>query len=133
MKQITATVLLMFGLCLTADADIWKWVDDQGNVHYGDTPARDYTKSAERVNYTASNRSSSTSSNSRKDTQTEKRTAQEDAQAYYCEQAKDIYRSYLDAPRLYKTGEDGQREYLSDEEAAATIAQARASVTEWCN
>lgn len=134
MRQITATLLLMFGLCLTADADIWKWVDEQGNVHYGDTPAREYTNNAERVTYTSSSRSHSTPSESRtEDTQSEEKTAQEDAQAYYCERAKDIYRSYLDAPRLYKTGEDGQREYLSDEETAATIANARASVAEWCN
>lgn len=138
MRQITATVLLMFGLCLTADADIWKWVDDEGVVHYGDMPAREYANSAELVRSSSPYRpaarpsDSRTSSNPDNDTRSEEQVAAENAQSYYCERAKDIYRSYVDAPRLYRTGEDGQREYLSDEEVAATIANAEASVAEWC-
>jgi hypothetical protein len=33
---------------------------------------------------------------------------------------------------LYKTNTDGEREYLSAEEAAATIAETEAGVAEWC-
>ena len=142
MKELTAFVMLVFGLCLTANADIWKWVDEQGNVHYGDTPAREYASNAVRVRYTAGNLSASTSNASQTATSRgkdldpaetpEERRAREDAQAYYCKQAKDIYDSYAGAPRLYRTGEDGQREYLSDEEMAATLANAEASVAEWC-
>ncbi len=118
-------------------------MDEQGNVHYSDTPAREYAVNAERVSYTASNRSTSTSSTRRtstsqgKDIDTEEtaeeRRAREGAQAYYCNRAKDIYRSYVDAPRLYRTSEDGRREYLSDQEAAAAVATAEASVAEWCS
>ncbi len=143
MKELTATILLVFGLCLTANADIWKWVDEHGNVHYGDTPARADAVNAERISYTPANRSASTSSDGRKitgrgndadpDGASEERRARESAEAYYCEQARDIYRSYVSAPRLYRTREDGQREYLSAEEKAARIAEAEASVSEWCN
>lgn len=143
MRELTAIILSVFGLCLTANADIWKWVDEHGNVYFGDTPAREYAVNAELVRYTTGNRSASTSSDSRTNTSRgkdidpeetpEERRAREDAQAYYCKQAKDIYRSYVGAPRLYRTSEDGQREYLSDEEAAATLANAEAKVAEWCN
>lgn len=143
MKELAAVILLSFGLCLTANADIWKWVDADGNVHYSDTPARANASGAERVDYTLRNRSASKSSDSRavtsqaddvdSDETAEEGQAREDAQTYYCEKAKDIYRSYVDAPRLYRTGADGQREYLSSEEAAATLADARAKVAEWCN
>ena len=143
MRELTAIILLVFGPCLTANADIWKWVDEQGNIHYGDTPAREYVVKAELVGYTHGSRSASTPSDSRtsttrgKDTDpeepAEERRAREDAQAYYCKQAKDIHRTYVDAPRLYRTNADGQREYLSDEEVAATLADAEASVAEWCN
>lgn len=143
MRELAAIILLVFGVCLTANADIWKWVDEQGNVHYGDTPEREYAVNAELVRHTSGKRSGSTSSSSRTNTSrgkdidpeenSEEGRAREDAQAYYCKQAKDIYRSYVGAPRLYRTNEDGQREYLSDEEAAATLANAEASVEEWCN
>ena len=47
-------------------------------------------------------------------------------------QASEIYDSYSKAPRLYKTNAEGQREYLSDKEAAALLAETKAKVTEWC-
>lgn len=142
MRKLIAIILLVFGPYLAANADIWKWVDENGNVHYSDTPAREYAMNAERVSYGPGNRSASRSGNSRtnasrgndidpQETPEEER-AREDAQAYYCNQARDIYHSYVDAPRLYRTGEDGEREYLSDQEAAAALASAKASVTEWC-
>ena len=143
MKELTAIIFLVFGLCITANADIWKWVDEHGNVHYGDTPARANAVNAERIRYTPGNRSASTSSGSRTITSRgkdidpnetpEERRERESAKAHYCKQATDIYHSYIGAPRLYRTSDDGQREYLSDEEAAATLANAEASVAEWCN
>lgn len=139
MKELAAILILVFGLCLNAHADIWKWVDEQGNVHYGDRPARDSAVKAERVSYSRGNRSASTSGDRQTATSgddsvgSDESRAREDAQAYYCEQAKGIYQSYVGAPRLYRTSEDGQREYLSDEEMAAALADAEASVDEWCN
>ncbi len=143
MKEITAIILLVFGLSGTANAEIWKWVDNDGNVHYSDTPANTNAVSPERVSYSTGDQSASKSSDSRRttsrgndadpDENAEERRARESAQAYYCEQAKDIYNSYVGAPRLYRTGEDGQREYLSDEEMAATLADAEAKVAEWCD
>jgi hypothetical protein len=128
MKELAAIMFLVFGLSLTANADIWKWVDEHGNVHYGDRPAREYAANAVLVSYKPRNRPASTSGDGQSVS-----GQGDDAQAYYCEQARNIYRSYVDAPRLYRTGEDGQREYLSDEEAASALATAQASVEEWCN
>lgn len=139
MKQLIASILLMFGPFVTANADIWKWVDEGGNVHFGDTPEREYAVKAELVTHTHGSRSASTSSSAQtnasrgKDIHSEEERAGQDAQAYYCNRAKEIYRSYADAPRLYRTNEDGQREYLSDKETAAALATAEASVAEWCN
>ena len=139
MRQLIASILLLFGPCIAANADIWKWVNEDGNVHFGDTPAREYAVNAELVAYTPGKRSTSTSSNGQtntsrgNDTNPEEIRARQDSQAYYCNRAKEIYDSYVDAPRLYRTSEDGRREYLSDQEAAAALANAEASVAEWCN
>jgi hypothetical protein len=133
MKQPVVGMLLAFGLSVTANADIWKWVDEDGNVHFGDTPAREYAATAELVRYTSGNRSASTSSSAQTDSSRGEDIDPQRAQAHYCNRAKEIYRSYADAPRLYRTSEDGRREYLSDQEAADALAEAEASVAEWCN
>jgi hypothetical protein len=143
MKQVIAIVFLACGLSVTANADIWKWVDEQGTVHYGDMAARADAVNAERISHASSSRSASRSGNSpavtSRGNDSKSGEARDDAQegenarAYYCKQATDIYESYATAPRLYRTGADGKREYLSDEETAATLAEAKASMAEWCN
>jgi hypothetical protein len=39
----------------------------------------------------------------------------------------------MNAPQLYKTNEDGKREYLSKADAARTIAETRAKKDGLCN
>ena len=143
MKEFTALIILAFSPCLAAHADIWKWVDEDGNVHFGDMPAREYAESSELVKYTPEKRSTSPSSKDQtsaslgkdidhEETPAEKRE-REAARAYYCNQAKEVYRSYVDATRLYRSSENGRREYLSEQEASAALANAEASVAEWCD
>ena len=43
MKKLTAIIVLAFGLCLTASADVWKWVDAYGKTHFVDTMTTIYT------------------------------------------------------------------------------------------
>ena len=62
----------------------------------------------------------------------EERAEREKAEAYYCKRATEIYESYVNAPRLYKTNEAGERQYLNKEEAAKTIAETRAQKEEHC-
>ena len=45
----------------------------------------------------------------------------------------EIHETYVNPPRLYRTTEDGQREYFSDEEAATTLAASEGKVKKWCN
>mgnify|MGYP000134410528 CR=1 FL=1 len=62
----------------------------------------------------------------------EERAEREEAEAYYCKRATEIYESYVKAPRLYKTNDAGERVYLDKEEAAQTIAETRAQKDELC-
>jgi hypothetical protein len=62
----------------------------------------------------------------------EERAEREKAEAYYCKRATEIYESYVNAPRLYKTNDAGERVYLDKEEAAKTIAETRAQKDELC-
>jgi hypothetical protein len=160
MKQLIATIFLLFGVCLSADADVWKWVDafgkthfvdtmtpiytwvdEFGKVHYSDTPDHEDAVSVEllwmsagTLDETAGPAEESESGGYAYPGETaEDRAEREKAEAYYCKRATEIYDSYLNAPQLYRTSEGGEREYLSKKDAAATIAETKAKMTELCS
>ena len=43
MKRLIATILLLCGFALSANADVWKWVDAGGKTHFVDTITPIYT------------------------------------------------------------------------------------------
>jgi len=160
MKQLIATIFLLFGVCLSADADVWKWVDafgkthfvdtmtpiytwvdEFGKVHYSDTPDHEDAVSVEllwmsegTLDETEGPAEEPESGGYAYPGETaEDRAEREKAEAYYCKRATEIYDSYLNAPQLYRTSEGGEREYLSKKDAAATIAETKAKMTELCS
>jgi hypothetical protein len=62
----------------------------------------------------------------------DERAEREAAEAHYCKRATEIYDSYKNAPRLYRTNEDGEREYLSKADEKTTIAETKLKVDELC-
>lgn len=162
MKKLTAIIVLAFAFCLSANADIWKWVDaygkthfvdsnkpiytwldEYGKVHYSDKPGHENAVSVELVWHSTGTLDDKKTAEGKSDAASGKeidpnesatdRFEREMAEAYYCKRAREIYDSYRNAPRLYKTNESGEREYLSEEEAAATLAETEARVNELCN
>lgn len=158
MKKLLTISVLMFGLCQTAQADIWKWVDafgkthfvstmkpiytwvEDGKVQYADSPGHEDAVSAQIVWHSEGKMEQSTTDANGMDSDgyayagetAEQRDERERAEAYYCDRATEIYDSYKNAPQLYKTNEDGKREYLSKADAAKTIAETRAKKDELC-
>ena len=158
MKNLLAVVVLVLGLAAAADADVWRWVDAQGQTHFVDTNTPIYTWVDEQGDVHFSDTPDHedaisvelvwVSGGSLDDVQgpdneagsgyafpgetPEERAEREEAEAYYCKRATEIYESYANAPRLYKTNDAGEREYLSKEEAALTIAETRAQKDELC-
>ena len=159
MKKL-AIAILALAWCGLAEADIWKWVDANGNVHfvdsdspifmwvdelgrvhYSDTPDHEGSVSVELV--WVSNDESLDEFNEQEDESGDsgwafpgetpaQRAEREAAEAYYCKRASEIYDSYVSAPRLYKTGDNGERIYLSDEEIEQTLAETRSKRDEMC-
>lgn len=156
--RIVFALLLAFACTAAAKADIWKWVDangdvhlvdsktaiytwvdEHGDVHYSDTPDHEGAVSVKLVFV-----SSGTLDEAEQPQEEvgggaafpgetpEQRAEREKAEAYYCKRATEIYDSYVNAPQLYKTNDKGEREYLSDEETARTIAETRAVKDEAC-
>ena len=159
MTKFLATFFLIFGFCVSANADVWRWTDHDGITHFVDTMRPIYTwrdeygkvyfsdkpdhidavsveliwHSVGTVTDAENQESAKSGSNELQPGETEaEREERLRAEAYYCKRATEIYDSYLNAPALYKTGDDGEKAYLSDEEAAQTIAETKAKVDELC-
>lgn len=162
MKRFIATGLLLFGFALGANADVWKWVDAEGNthfvdtikpiytwvddagkVHYSDTPGHEDAVSVELVWVSSGSladvqggggeaEESESGGYARAGETAEERAEREQAEAYYCKRATEIYDSYVNAPQLYRTNEAGEREYLSKQEGEAIIAETKAKKDELC-
>ena len=160
MQRLTASIILLLGIFGSAHADVWKWVDAQGNthfvdtmkpiytwvddfgkVHYSDTPGHEDAVSVELVWHSsgtladvegAEGGDGESGGYAHPGETAEERAEREQAEAYYCKRAPEIYDSYVNAPQLYRTAEDGEREYLSKQEGEAIIAETKAKVDELC-
>lgn len=159
MKKLLALFFLVFAVCQTANADVWKWIDASGQTHFVDTMKPIYTwvdnrgkahysdkpehAGAVNVKLTWHAKGDLSDLDAEKSEQKvarnvdpnetdEDRAEREKAEAYYCKKATEVFASYLKAPRLFKTGTSGKPEYLSDKEAAATIAKTKAKKEEYC-
>ncbi len=161
MQKLVTGLVLITGFTLTANADVWKWVDvdgkthfvdtmkpiytwrdEFGKVHYSDTPDHEDAVSVELVWYSRGSLDEVPASDTPDEPEEEdfaypgeteeQRAARKQAESYYCQRATEIYESYINAPQLYRTGTDGERHYLSEEETERTIAETRAKRDELC-
>jgi Domain of unknown function (DUF4124) len=140
MRRATAIAILFWLPLSAALADVYRSVDAQGHVQYSDTP----TPGAELVRMNrqrmpiraaaAPSTTSGTNSASSKPTPLAQSgdlvpTAEQEAaaravhndvaqmRAEQCKKAQDAYDQSLQARRIYKVGANGEREYLTDDEA----------------
>ena len=156
MKTLLAILVLTIGLSVPAAADVWKWVDASGKTHfvdtmkpiytwldefgkrhYSDTPGHEDAVSVQLVWHSGGTLdevedAESDDGYAYPGETAEERAEREAADAYYCKRATEIFESYVNAPRLYRTNDAGEREYLSEKQAAATIAETKAKMDELC-
>lgn len=124
------------------DQTIYTWLDESGKVYYADTPGDDSAVSVELIWVSEGTLQDVEEAQQQPDGgsddfafpgETEAdREERKQAEAYYCKRAQEVYESYLHAPKLYKTAEDGTRMYLSDVESKQTIDDTKARVDELC-
>ena len=159
MKKILSICVLIFGICQTANADIWKWVDAYGEthfvstmkpiytwidefdkVHYSDKPEHEDAIAVQIVWHSTGSIDDADETDGESDEDyfafpgetEEQRAARKQAESYYCQRATEIYESYVNAPQLYRTDESGEREFLSKADMAKTIADTRAKKEQLC-
>jgi hypothetical protein len=136
-----AALLVWSGM---ASAVVYKWVDAQGKVQYGDRPP-DGVKAevvellgthpghSSTARDTASQPKSAPADPPVKDPQ--KAVADDVAQTKQkqCQDAQDRYKKLIEGRRIYKTGDNGERQYLSSEEIDSERLNAKRDIDEICN
>ena len=153
MKKPALTIaLLCVSLAAVAQtSDIYKWVDADGNVHYGDRPDGVSNAPVEVVQI-ASSRTNAARVQAGIDARLEREEAREEARAVEAEAQEEAATAQADrdalraqcanwraqmekvnySRRLYKTDENGERIYMSDEQMAQTRAELQAKIDETC-
>lgn len=153
--------LLGLSLAAPARADIWKWVDAHGDIHfvdsktpiytwtdeqgrvfYSDTPDHDTAVSVELVWVSGGTLDELDSAEPEPIPITggriftgesdEEIAARAQARKEFCDKATAVYDSYIKAPRLYKTDDNGKKTYLSAREARRIIAETKAKKDDAC-
>lgn len=144
---LIAAIGLGFGV---AAADVYTWVDDEGEVHYSDKP--DYIP-AERLNVRTQPANPARMAAQAEDQETldqarlirehqeieDNQAAEADRQFVLaeresnCQKARERMEVYTEAHRLYRPTAEGGREYLSADEIDRARADTMKDVNEWCD
>ena len=141
MKRVLLCALLI-GWSTMASAVVYKWVDAQGKVQYGDTPPDGVHAEVVELLGTHSARSTNTVVTASGDkpastatTDPKKAVDSDVAQARdkQCADAQDRYKKLIEGRRLYKTGDNGERQYLTSDEIDSERLNAKHDVDEICN
>ena len=148
--------LLLFAALLAwsgmASAVVYKWIDAQGKLQYGDRPPDGVH--AEVVELLVAHAANSTSARttsapsqaapamkgapekaSPKDVNDKKAIDQDVAQAKdkQCADAQDRYKKLIEGRHIYKTGPDGERQFMTSEEIDTERLNAKRDIDSICN
>jgi hypothetical protein len=124
MRRAALTVVLLLLPLYATSGDVYRTVDAQGHVEYTDTP----TPGSELVHvvggHVASQAPAKIDGAKRADEQLSQESAQRamqsdlaQARTEQCKKATEAYQQSIRARRIYKTDDDGSKEYLSDADA----------------
>jgi hypothetical protein len=140
--------LLLFAALIAwsgmASAVVYKWIDAQGKLQYGDRPPDGVHAEVVEllIPHPASARSASTTAPAKnaaqspaKEAEDKKAVEQDVAQTRdkQCADAQDRYKKLIEGRRLYKTGPDGERQFMNSEEIDTERLNAKRDVDTICN
>jgi hypothetical protein len=147
LRLVSIVALFVAGAVVTAQADVYRWVDEHGQPHYSDQwvpgseviktgkghpPGSENTaRSADQKNLSAANERVDSQLSDQANAQAAKQDVAR-TREQQCKAAKARYVTSVQSRRIYKTGADGSRQYLPDADADAYRAQARKDVQDAC-
>jgi len=135
-----------------AGAVVYKWIDAQGKLQYGDRPpdgvhaeivellgthvARAAAAREASTSTPVSSSSPRTAAAGSLDDATLKKSVEGDVEQTrekQCADAQDHYKKLIEGRRLYKTGANGERQYLTSDEIDAERVNAKRDLDAICN
>ncbi len=130
MFRILAIAAALLGLASVAQADVWRWTDPNGTTHYSDNwvPGSVLVKTDARGGaYSTPGAPPAPNANASEPTdaaqaERDKRAVASDVskvQADQCKKAREAYDTAIATRRIYKQGQNGERQYLSEADADA--------------
>jgi hypothetical protein len=142
--------LLLFAALIAwsgmASAVVYKWVDAQGKVQYGDRPPDGvhaeivellgtHVPRSDSAKPDSSAPASSAPKSADSPSAAKKQVSDDVAQARdkQCADAQERYKKLIEGRRLYKTGPNGERQYLTSEEIDKERLEAKTDVDSICN
>jgi hypothetical protein len=143
---------MMIGLALaalgaTAVAEVYRWTDSEGRVHYGDRPSagsqsvqvgngaptgQPPPSEAERLQRQQRMLDAYRQEREEKQQADAKRKADDAERERNCAQARDTLARYERSRGIYEPQADGGRRYLSEAERESAIRAAQGDVKRWC-
>jgi hypothetical protein len=142
MKRVIFCAVLMAWSTL-ASAVVYKWLDAQGKIQYGDSPPDGVH--AEVVEGLGRNSRSSSGGSpppaaakapTALDPSDVKKAVQTDVSATrekQCAEAQERYKKLIEGRHMYKTGDNGERVYLSSQEIDEERLNAKKDINDVCN
>ena len=150
MLRLALSITVLITLAQGASADVYRFVDAQGNVQYTDKPA---LLPAEKL--AVQSRATDTAAVAARSEADQARTAANDtarqqaaatqadqrgasqlsatAKAEQCVKARERNDAYSISRRIYETGPDGERRYLTEAELGQARAAAAKAVADLCS
>jgi hypothetical protein len=140
MKRVIFCAVLMAWSTL-ASAVVYKWVDAQGKIQYGDRPPDGvHAEVVEGLGHNSSRPAASPPAAAKAATvpvsSDLKKSVQNDVSAVrekQCTDAQERYKKLIEGRHLYKTGDNGERVYLSSQELDDERINAKKDIDEVCN
>ncbi len=146
-------VLVLSAAALTTSAfagEIYKYVDEEGNAHYVDRPTGESGEKRMDITYSGTSTAAvnaqvkrrqdymealdeaRSETESRREAEAQAR-AEMEARAAKCQESRARLESYLQAHRLYRQDDAGEREYLDDEQILEARRKAEEAIQEHCS
>ena len=129
--------------------DIYKWTDENGNVHYEDRPSGEASEQRLQFSYNRTNAKAVQGRvQHRQDAANTRREAREEAEAAeltaaderaaakqklaQCESYRTRLKTILESRRVYRENQAGEREYLDDAQRTEARTKAEELIKETC-
>lgn len=149
-QAIAAALILIMAAAGTAAAgDIYKWTDEEGNVHFGDRPLgedperlaiRSKPTDPARIQAAAQARASAAAKAAEEAAAAapqgptpEELRAEADERKQKCSTYRAQLQKYVTSRRLYREDESGERVYLDENEMLAARERVENQVQEFCS